>query len=133
MVADQLPMKSGAQAKPLSADILSVLREAVHDKIFPGAVAAVISNEGETHLPFGCETYDPTTFPITAASIFDVASLTKVVATATAIMQLVERRQVSLHDRACSFFPRLKQPPRDRITIFQLLAHTAGFPGGEPL
>ena len=65
--------------------------------------------------------------------IFDVASLTKVVATATAIMQLVERKQLSLHDPACNFLPQLRQAPKDRITILQLLAHTAGFPGGEPL
>ena len=67
------------------------------------------------------------------SSIFDVASLTKVVATTTAIMQLVERRRLSLSDRACAFLPRLGTPPKDRITIAQLLAHTAGFPGGEPL
>src|SRR5262249_38263616 len=60
-------------------------------------------------------------------------SLTKVVATATAIMQLVDRKKLSLQDLACDFFPQLRQAPKDQITIHHLLAHSAGFPGGEPL
>jgi CubicO group peptidase (beta-lactamase class C family) len=48
-------------------------------------------------------------------------------------MQLAERGQLSLSDRACKFLPDLRTPPKDQITIAQLLAHTAGFPGGEPL
>jgi CubicO group peptidase (beta-lactamase class C family) len=131
--AGQLAMKANRRAERLSADVLSVLRDSVHDKIFPGAVAALISNADEIHLPFGFETYDPAASSITEGSIFDVASLTKVVATATAIMQLAERKHISLQDLACSFFPQLRQAPKDQITVFQLLAHTAGFPGGEPL
>ena len=126
-------MKANGRSERLSAEVLSVLRDSVQDKIFPGAVAALISSTDEAYVPFGFETYDPVARPVTDYSIFDVASLTKVVATATAIMQLVERKQLSLHDRACDFLPQLRQAPKDRITILQLLAHTAGFPGGEPL
>src|SRR5262245_33513056 len=115
------------------ADVLSVLRESVQDRIFPGAVAALISDTREAYIPFGCETYDPAARPVSEDAIFDVASLTKIVATATAVMQLVERKQMSLDDRACRFLPDLKQAPKERITILDLLAHTAGFPGGEPL
>jgi CubicO group peptidase (beta-lactamase class C family) len=131
--ADQLAMKTNRRSEKLSTDVLSVLRDSVEHNIFPGAVAALISSTEEIYLPFGFETYDPIARPVTDNSIFDVASLTKVVATATAIMQLVERRQLSLQDLACDFLPQLRQTPKDRITILQLLAHTAGFPGGEPL
>src|SRR5262245_29232649 len=130
---DQLAMKTNSRSGRLSAEVLSVLRDAGHDHIFPGAVAALISSADETYIPFGFQTYDATARPVTEESIFDVASLTKVVATATDIMQLVERKRLSLHDQACNFFPPLRQAPRDQITILQLLAHTAGFPGGEPL
>ena len=126
-------METDGRSERLRADVLSVLRSSVQRNIFPGAVAALISSSDETYIPFGFETYDPIARPMTDDSIFDVASLTKVVATATAIMQLVERKQLSLHDLACSFFPQLRQAPKDQITIFQLLAHTAGFPGGEPI
>ena len=125
-------METNGRSEQLRADVLSVLRSSVQNKTFPGAVAALISSSDETYIPFGFETYDPIARPITDDSIFDAASLTKVVATATAIMQLVERKQLSLHDLASNFLPQLRQAPKDQITIFQLLAHTAGFPGGEP-
>jgi CubicO group peptidase (beta-lactamase class C family) len=126
-------MKTSARSEGLSADVLSVLRDSVYDRIFPGAVAALITSTDDTYIPFGFETYDPSAPPITAESIFDVASLTKIMATATAVMQLVERKQLALDDHACDFLPSLRRAPKDRITIFQLLAHTAGFAGGEPL
>jgi CubicO group peptidase (beta-lactamase class C family) len=126
-------MKARRQSERLSARVLSVLRDSVQDRIFPGAVAALISSTDEIYVPFGRDTYDPIARPISNGSIFDVASLTKILATTTAIVQLVERKQLALHDRACIFVPQLRQAPKDEITIFQLLAHMAGFPGGEPL
>src|SRR5258706_13145689 len=128
----QLVMKANRRSERLSADVLSVLGDSVQDRIFPGAVAALISSTDEIYIPFGRETYDPIARPISDESIFDVASLTKL-ATTTAIMQLVERKQLALHDQAFNFVPHLRRVPKDQITIFQLLAHTAGFPGGEPL
>jgi CubicO group peptidase (beta-lactamase class C family) len=129
----QLAMKANGRAEKLSADVLSVLRDSVQDRIFPGAVAGLISRNDEIYIPFGRDTYDPIARPLSDASIFDVASLTKVLATTTAIMQLVERKQLALQDRAFNFVPQLRRVSKDQITIFQLLAHTAGFPGGEPL
>jgi CubicO group peptidase (beta-lactamase class C family) len=126
-------MKANRRSERLSADVLSVLRDSVQDRIFPGAVAALTSSTDEIYIPFGRETYDPTARPISDECIFDVASLTKILATTTAIMQLVERKQLALHDRAFNFIPQLRRVLKDQITIFQLLAHTAGFPGGEPL
>jgi CubicO group peptidase (beta-lactamase class C family) len=129
----QLAMKANGRSERLSADVRSVLGDSVQDRIFPGAVAALISSTDEIYIPFGRETYDPVARPISDESIFDVASLTKILATTTAVMQLVERKQLALHDRAVNFVPQLRQVPKDQITILQLLAHTAGFPGGEPL
>jgi beta-N-acetylhexosaminidase len=126
-------MKANRRSERLRADVLSVLRDSVHDRIFHGAVAALISSTDEIYIPFGRETYNPIARLISDESIFDVASLTKILATTTAIIQLVERKRLALHDRAFNFVPQLRQVPKDQITIFQLLAHTAGFPGGEPL
>jgi CubicO group peptidase (beta-lactamase class C family) len=126
-------MKANRRSERLSTDVLSVLRDSVQDRIFPGAVAALISSTDEIYIPFGRYTYDPTARPISDESIFDVASLTKILATTTAIMQLAERKQLALHDKVFNFVPQLRRVPKDQITIFQLLAHTAGFPGGEPL
>jgi CubicO group peptidase (beta-lactamase class C family) len=128
-----LAMMVNMRTESLTADVRSVLQDCVQEKIFPGAVAALISSTDEIYIPFGCETYDPDAHPVSDESIFDIASLTKIVATATAVMQLVERNKLALHDRACAFVPQLRHAPKDKITLSQLLAHTAGFPGGEPL
>lgn len=126
-------MAASIRSERLRTDVLSVLTDSVREKIFPGALAAVISDHDALYAAYGNHTYDPGSQPISGTSIFDVASLTKVVATTTAIMQLAERKRLDLNDRACKFLTGLSKPPRDQITIFQLLAHMAGFPGGEPL
>src|SRR5215475_589806 len=107
-----LAMKANTRSVGLSADVLSVLRDSVQDRIFPGAVAALISSTDEIYIPYGRETYDPIARPISDESIFDVASLTKILATTTAIMQLVERKQLALHDKVFNFVPQLRRVPR---------------------
>ena len=104
----QLAMKANTRSERLRADVLSVLGDSVQDRIFPGAVAALISSTDEIYIPFGRETYDPIARPISDESIFDVASLTKILATTAAIMQLVERKQLALHDQAFNFVPQLR-------------------------
>jgi uncharacterized protein YbbC (DUF1343 family)/CubicO group peptidase (beta-lactamase class C family) len=64
---------------------------------------------------------------MTNDTIFDVASLTKVVATATSIMILVERGQLRLNDSVSLHIPELKGEGRERITIEQLLTHRSGY------
>lgn len=64
---------------------------------------------------------------MTVDTIFDVASLTKVVATATSVMILIERGQVRLNDAVERYIPELKGEGRERITIEHLLTHRAGY------
>ncbi|MDQ3135584.1 MAG: DUF1343 domain-containing protein, partial [Acidobacteriota bacterium] len=64
---------------------------------------------------------------LTADTIFDVASLTKVVATATSMMLLVERGLVRLNDPLSRFIPEIKGDGRERITIEYLLTHRSGY------
>jgi CubicO group peptidase (beta-lactamase class C family) len=110
----------------------AVIEEAVSDRVFPGAVAAVVrKGRDDVLVACGRETYDRSAPPVTIDAIFDVASLTKVVATTTAVMQLMEAGELLLHDKACKFIPQLDRSSACEITIFQLLTHTAGFPGGE--
>jgi serine-type D-Ala-D-Ala carboxypeptidase len=97
-------MKTNERSERARADVLSVLSNSVCDKTFPGAVAALISRDDEAYIAYGFETYDQAAHPITEDAIFDVTSLTKIIATATAIMQLVEQKQLSLQDRVCDFF-----------------------------
>jgi uncharacterized protein YbbC (DUF1343 family)/CubicO group peptidase (beta-lactamase class C family) len=64
---------------------------------------------------------------MTTDTVFDLASLTKVVATATSIMILVERGAVRLSDPLSRFIPEFKGEGRERVTIEHLLTHRAGF------
>ena len=64
---------------------------------------------------------------MTADTIFDVASLTKVVATATSIMILVERGKIRLNDPLSNYIPEIKGEGRERITIELLLTHRSGY------
>src|SRR5206468_5314169 len=63
---------------------------------------------------------------MTEDTIFDVASLTKVVATTTSVMQLVEQGRIRLNDPVMRFIPEFGRNGKDRITIHQLLTHTSG-------
>jgi CubicO group peptidase (beta-lactamase class C family) len=113
----------------LAAKVRALLKRGVDERVFPGAAAAVAVGSDRCCVAVGRETYDPSAPPTSADAIFDLASLTKVVATTTAIMQLVETGALSLEDRAARFLPRLNQDCKKQITIRQLLTHTAGFPG----
>ncbi|OLE52447.1 MAG: hypothetical protein AUG51_17790 [Acidobacteria bacterium 13_1_20CM_3_53_8] len=64
---------------------------------------------------------------MTTDTIFDLASLTKILATATSLMILIERGQLRLNDTAAQYIPELKGEGRERVTIEQLLTHTSGF------
>ena len=67
--------------------------------------------------------------PVTDHSLFDLASLTKVVATTTAAMLLTEQGKLALDDRVASYLPEFGQKGKDQITIRQLLSHSAGLEG----
>lgn len=66
--------------------------------------------------------------PMTPDTVFDLASLTKAVATTSAVMALVEDGQLSLEDRVDRFWPEFAAGGKGDVTIRQLLTHTAGLP-----
>ena len=118
----------------LRSRVLAALEEAVCDRVFPGAVAAIVrKGRDDVIVACGRETYDASARRVTGDAIFDVASLTKVVATTTAIMQLAEAGELRFGENAWRFIPQLQRSQAREITIFHLLTHTAGFPGGEIL
>ena len=75
---------------------------------------------------FGHRAVEPAAEPMTEDTIFDVASLTKVVATTTSIMQLVEDGRLRLADPVSRHIPGFERFGKDRITVRHLLTHTSG-------
>ncbi|MGB0008456.1 MAG: exo-beta-N-acetylmuramidase NamZ domain-containing protein, partial [Candidatus Sulfotelmatobacter sp.] len=69
---------------------------------------------------------EPRREPMTLDTIFDLASLTKVIATTTAVMQLVEEGKVRLNDPMAKYLPEFAQNGKDDVTVRQLLTHYSG-------
>jgi uncharacterized protein YbbC (DUF1343 family)/CubicO group peptidase (beta-lactamase class C family) len=106
----------------------SVINDEITKRRLPGAVV-LVGRQGRMiwQKSYGSRTVDPAREPMTPETIFDLASLTKVVATATSIMILVERGKVRLNDPVSVYIPELKGEGRDNITIEQLLIHRSGY------
>jgi uncharacterized protein YbbC (DUF1343 family)/CubicO group peptidase (beta-lactamase class C family) len=121
------PASVGMSARQL-ASIDGVVAESIAKHELPGAVV-LVARRGRVvwRKAYGSRAVLPEREAMTTDTIFDLASLTKVVATATSIMKLVERGQIRLSDPVTLYLPELKGESRDRITIEQLLTHRAGY------
>jgi CubicO group peptidase (beta-lactamase class C family) len=105
----------------------ALVEDAIRHKQLPGAVLLV--GRGGAILyqkAYGHRALVPAAEPMTLDTIFDLASLTKVVATTTSIMQLVEQGRIRLNDRVATFIPDFGRYGKDSITIRHLLTHTSG-------
>ncbi|RPJ01027.1 MAG: class A beta-lactamase-related serine hydrolase [Candidatus Aminicenantes bacterium] len=112
-----------------------IIKAAVDRKDFPGAVL-VVARKGKTvyRKAFGLSQLVPEPRPLTPDMIFDLASVTKPVATATSIMLLVERGDIRLWDRVRVYVPEFltwygeKGIAGEEARLFNLLTHTSGLP-----
>jgi uncharacterized protein YbbC (DUF1343 family)/CubicO group peptidase (beta-lactamase class C family) len=121
------PVNVGISAEHLGR-MDQVIQASIEKKELPGAVV-LVARHGKIvwRKAYGARAVEPQREAMTTNTIFDLASLTKIVATATSIMILVERGEVRLGDPVVKFVPEMKGEGRDAITIEQLLTHTAGF------
>ena len=110
------------------AQMDAVIADEIANKKLPGAVV-LVGRKGRVawHKSYGARAVEPAREPMTPDTIFDLASLTKVVATATSIMILVERGKVRLGDPISFHIPDLKGEGRNRMTIEHLLTHMSGY------
>jgi uncharacterized protein YbbC (DUF1343 family) len=112
---------------PRLASIDQVARREISSGHIPGAVVLVgHGNEIVYRKPFGNRSVDPRPEPMSEDTIFDIASLTKVVATAPAIMLLADRDRLRIDDPAAEYWPDFAANGKGNITIRQLLTHTSG-------
>jgi uncharacterized protein YbbC (DUF1343 family)/CubicO group peptidase (beta-lactamase class C family) len=109
------------------APIAALVDAAIARHELPGAVVLVGRGEAVAyHRAFGRRAVEPSAEPMTADTIFDLASLTKVVATTTSVMKLVEEGRIRLGDPVAQFIPDFGRYGKNSITIRQLLTHTSG-------
>jgi uncharacterized protein YbbC (DUF1343 family)/CubicO group peptidase (beta-lactamase class C family) len=115
-----------AQPADLSA-LAPIVDAAIARKELPGAVVLVgRGDEVIYRRAFGHRALEPAPEPMTEDTIFDIASLTKVVATTTSIMQLVENGRLRLADPVSRHIPGFERYGKGGITVRHLLTHTSG-------
>ncbi len=133
----QLPIRS-PEAVGFDSRHLDRIDQLVADEIekgnLPGCVV-MIGRQGAIGFAkaYGHRQLEPTEEKMTLDTVFDMASLTKPVATATSIMLLVERGKVRLRDPVATYIPEFAQQGKDGITVEHLLTHQGGLIPDNPL
>ena len=105
------------------------MQAAVDRGNMPGGVVLIGHNGSVVYRKaFGMRSLEPAREPMTVDTIFDLASLTKVIATTTAVMQLVEEGKVRLNDPVAAYLPEFAQNGKGQITVRELMTHFSGLP-----
>jgi len=111
------------------AQIDGVVAEEIEAGHLPGAV--VLVGRGDKvlyHKAFGLEVAEPFQEAMQKDTIFDMASLTKPIATATAVMILVDRGKIDVNDYVSEYLPAFACNGKEQVRIRHLLTHTSGLP-----
>jgi len=119
---------AGPTSNPVKlSGVDSIINQAIADGNIPGAVL-VVGHDGKViyRKAYGYRSIEPRRSPMTLDTIFDLASLTKVIATTTAVMQLMELGKVRMNDPVAKYISDFAQNGKDDITIRQLLTHYSG-------
>ena len=117
---------AGAQSFSASASVDAQTEKAIADGLFPGAVVLVGQNGRIVYRKaYGQKSLVPSREPMSIDTIFDVASLTKVVAATPAMMKLVETGRVRLDDPVTAYLPEFQGGTSD-ITVRDLMIHFSG-------
>jgi uncharacterized protein YbbC (DUF1343 family)/CubicO group peptidase (beta-lactamase class C family) len=113
--------------------ISQIVEEEIRSRNIPGAVV-LIGHKGNVlyRKAFGVRQLQPLR-PMTVDTIFDIASMTKAVATAPAILQLAEAGKLDIAAPVARYWPRFQQRGKKSITIRDLLIHYSGLPATLPL
>jgi CubicO group peptidase (beta-lactamase class C family) len=114
-------------SEPSVASAVSILERAIAARAFPAAVVETGSRDRvRWRQAFGALTYAPDSAAATTDTIFDLASLTKVIAAATQAMRAVDAGALALDARVAEYLPAWRGTDRDAVTIADLLEHASG-------
>ena len=113
-------------------------RDAIDAGRIPGAVLGLVTRDGGHAIRFGGHaSLVPARTAMAEDTLFDLASLTKVILTTTEVLRLVEAGRIDLDDPLALYMPDLRQYQADhwvrRVTVRQALSHRSGLPAVEPL
>ena len=120
------PQEVGLSAEKLG-EIDALVSEGLSQKRMPGCVV-LVARRGKIALlkAYGDRAVQPQREPMTADTVFDLASITKPAATATSVMLLIEQGKLRLEDTAAQHWPEFGRHGKERITVRHLLTHQGG-------
>lgn len=124
---------SPAQEKAVKDSVQAVLMRAVAEGAFPGAYA-VVGTSRTILAEFGAgilDAADPT--KPNNRTVWDMASMSKLMATTSAMVQLIGSQRVVIDSPVVYYLPSWKASGAERVTVRQLLSHNSGLPAGRPL
>ncbi|MCC7084499.1 MAG: DUF1343 domain-containing protein, partial [Pirellulales bacterium] len=141
LVGEDSPPKAGKlswKAAKIDPALAGRVDEAVAKSIADGQMSGCVVLIGRRggivfEKAYGDRAIEPRNEPMTTDTLFDMASLTKPVATAMAIMILVERGQMRLRDKVANYFPEFAKNGKQDVTVEQLLVHSSGLLPDNPL
>lgn len=123
-----LPQEAGFDQKKLSR-VDEVIESAVRDSAFPGAQLLVVKDGIVVHhKSYGSYDFNTYAKPVENATLYDLASVTKVIATTSAVMKLVEEGALRLEDPVVNYIPQFGQQGKEKITVYNLMVHNSGLP-----
>ena len=135
LVAGLIYLSTGCQPvrkeifRPDFGRIDNIVEEEIDKGSFPGAVVLVGKQDDILYWKaFGNEVVEPYEEPMGRNTVFDLASLTKPIATATSIMVLKDRKEIDLDDNAGKYLPDFACNGKEQVRIKHLLTHTSGLP-----
>jgi CubicO group peptidase (beta-lactamase class C family) len=129
------PVALAAQTELDSArfpQIDSAIDAAIAEQKLPGAVLHMERNGAVYEKAYGHLSYEPGAAPVSTSTVFDAASLTKVIATAPSVLLLAQDGKLDLDAKLVQYFPECANGGKQEITIRHLLTHTSGLPAGLP-
>jgi CubicO group peptidase (beta-lactamase class C family) len=119
--------------RDLNAKIDTVITAALRDGEAPGAAVAIGRHGRLVHLKaYGKLAQSPGAADVTVDAMYDMASLTKVVATTTLAMMLEDQGKLDLNQTVASYVPEFNSPDRAGITVKMILTHTGGLEADVP-
>jgi CubicO group peptidase (beta-lactamase class C family) len=127
---------AGARSGQLDAarfpEIDAAVNEAIAAHQLPGAVVHLERGGQAYERAYGKLSYEPDAAAVGTATLFDAASLTKVLATAPSVLKLAEEGRIDLDAKLTAYFPECAGGGKEAITIRHLLTHSSGLPSGLP-
>lgn len=119
--------KNSAISNPRLTSLDAIVEDAIQNGQVPGAVL-LVWHDGQVvyRKAFSNRSIEPRREAMTVDTVFDIASLTKVVATTVAVMQLVQKGEIRVNEPVAKYIPEFAQNGKDDVTIRQLLTHFSG-------